>query len=268
MRYAVALGFALHIGMGLAPVGPMALAQGPPAPRDSTRADSAQSDSILKDSLPPDSIRGGPIHDPRMYLMVYAGIFVLPVVLVTAPAPLAKWWGEPGRTAMAFLDDHWAAYVSVGGYFHRGQTWAHSASLEVLRKSVHAELHVEDFWRPRHVRYFTLRAGYLWHPRRRAAGGVTLGYVHADRDPAQRGLEIGVPLFVGSSSGTMRLEPTYVLSSSGLLWSGRLQLEFHIPGGPYFVGANMVGKSLQLRSDPSRDDLAARAVTLLFGTRF
>lgn len=267
MRYAVALAFALHIGTGLGSVSCAALAQGPPTPRDSILRDSVHSDSIRKDSLPTDSIHRGPIHDPRMYLMVY-GAPVLIMLLVAAPAPFAKWGGEAGRTTMAFLDDHQAAYISVGGYFHEGQTWAHSVSLEVLRRSVHAELHVEDFWGPRHVRYVTVRGGYLWHPRRSAAGGVTLGYVHADRDTAQRGLEIGVPLFIGGSSRTVRVEPTYVLSSSGVLWSGRIQLEYHIPRRPYFVGASMVGKSLQLRSNPSRNDLAVRAVSVVFGTRF
>jgi hypothetical protein len=234
-----------------------ALAQQPTAPKDSVPKDSTQRDSVYR----------GPIHHPLMYLIIPVGLAAV-AVMVFAPAPFAIWAGVRGPTEMAFLDDHSAAHVAVGGRFYGGQTWANSLHFEVLRKPLHVELSAEEFWRPRHVRYLTARAGYLWYPRRRTAGGVTLGYVHADGDARRRGPELGLPLFVGDSTGTIRLEPTYVISPSGALWSYRLQLEFYFPRKPYFAGATLVGKSLPLASNSSQEDFDASALTVLFGARF
>jgi hypothetical protein len=227
----------------------------------------APNDSIPKDSTHRDSVYRGPIHHPLMYLIVPAGIAAV-AVLVLAPVPFAIWAGKRGPTQMAFLDDHFATHVAVGGRFYGGQTWANSLHIEVLRKPLYGELAAEEFWRPRHVRYLTARAGYLWYPRRRSAGGVTVGYVHADADAKRRGPELGLPLFVGDSTGTIRLQPTYVISPSGALWSYRLQLEFYFPRKPYFAGATLVGKSLPLTSNSSQEDFDASALTVLFGARF
>lgn len=188
------------------------------------------------------------------------------VVGAFAAAPL-MWIGPRGRTQMALLEDHRAAQLSVGGRFHAGQTWADAAGFELVENGVHAELQVEDYWRPRHVRYLTMRGGPLWHPRSFSAGSLTLGYVYADGDPLQRGPEVGAPLFVGSSIGSMRFEPTYVVSPSGILWSYRLQAEASLPRGAWFAGANMTWKSLQLTED-TRHDFAASAASIVVGTRF
>jgi hypothetical protein len=106
------------------------------------------------------------------------------------------------------MKDHVAFHVSLGGRFAEGETWANALSIELLRKPVYAELRAEDFWRPRHIRYLTARAGYLWHPKVAAAGGLTIGYVHAEGATSQTGLELGLPLFIGRETMTMRFEPT------------------------------------------------------------
>jgi hypothetical protein len=188
-------------------------------------------------------------------------------VIALAPAPLAKWWGESGANEMALLEDHSAASLSLGGRFAEGETWANGVSLEMMRRPVRAEVQMEDFWRPRHVRYITARGGYVWHPRRAAAGGVTIGYVHSDGDAAQSGPELGLPLFIGSRDMTMRIEPTYVFSAEGPLWTYRLQMEGYFPRREYFAGFAMVLRSYPLRSNAG-DEFAAQAVTALFGKRF
>ena len=259
MRCAAPL--ALLVALLATPPCRAALAQQPPAPRDSVPGDTVPSDS---------TISRRPIHSPMMYLILPIGgalAVAATAIAAIAPAPAARWYGAPGPTEMALLRDHGAAYASVGGIFQRGQTWARSVDVEVVRGGVHGELQAEDFWRPRHVRYLTARGGYLWHPRRRSAGGVTLGYVYADGDPRQRGPELGLPLYIGDSAGTMRLEPTYVLSPAGLRWSYRMQVELYVPGRPYFAGASLVGKELSLASGTDCN-FAASAVTLLVGTRF
>jgi hypothetical protein len=176
-------------------------------------------------------------------------------------------WGEGGPTEMTFLQDHRAVRVSAGGQFHEQQGVANSVEFEVVRKKTLAQLQAEDYWRPHHVRYLTARAGYLWHPKRVTAGGVTVGYVHTDGDRAQSGPELGFPLFLGNSAITLRFEPTYVISPNGPLWSGRTQLESNLPWRSYFVGAGLVGKSQPL-SLHAQDHLFASAVTVLVGTQF
>jgi hypothetical protein len=72
---------------------------------------------------------------------------------------------------------------------------------------------------------------------------------------------------IGNSSTTMRLEPTYVFSPDGLLWSYRVQLEAAVPRTPCIAGANMTWKSLTLTSN-DRHDFAASAVSVVLGARF
>lgn len=220
----------------------------------------------MRDTLPADTAVRRPIHPAWAYLIA-PGMIVLPVVAAFAPAPLARWYGARGDTRMGVLDDHQAAQLTLGGRFHAGQTWANAAGVEGFRSGMHAELQAEDYWRPHHVRYLSLRGGPLWHPRRISAGGLTVGYVHADGDPTQSGPEIGLPFMTGLKQTTLRLEPTYVFSSSGLLWSYRMQFDQGLPGAPLFVGANMTWKSLQLTRN-ERHDFAASAVSILVGARF
>jgi hypothetical protein len=231
-------------------------AQRPPLSRDSVPKDSVQ-----RDTLRADTVLSRPVDNPIMLILLPAT-----VLLMVAPAPLAM-WGESGPTEMTFLHEHRAVRVSAGGQFHERQGVANSVEFEVVRKQTLAQLQAEDYWRPRHVRYLTARVGYLWHPKRVTAGAVTVGYVHADGDPAQSGPELGFPLFLGNSTITLRFEPTYVVSQHGPLWSERMQLESDLPWRSYFVGASLVGKSqpLWLRS---QDHLFASAVTVLVGSRF
>jgi len=253
--------FALIASLSSTLVCDLALAQQAPVSRDSLPRG-----TVPKDTVATDTVRVGPIHPAIMYLMLPAA-FAMAIVAVVAPAPVAAWFGERGPTKMAFLDHHGEVRLSAGGQLHERWIWANAVELQVVRKSRLAELQLEDFWRPSHVRYLTASVGQLWHPRRMTAGGVTLGYVHARGDAAQSGPELGLPLYFGDSIATVRLEPTYVMSRHGLLWSGRLQLQANLPGRPYFVGASLIGKS-QNMTLADNEHLFATAVTLVFGTRF
>lgn len=264
MRLTIAIPLALHLCIAVDSLTVSASAQAPATPTDSVSKDSAGRDTVPTDSLPQDAFYRGSIHPPLLNPLVFA---VVSITFVVFPAPFAAWLGKEGPTEMEFLEDHLAVYATVGGSLQKGQTGAHSVNAEILRKGMHGELQLEDFWRPRYVRYLTVRGGYLWHPRRHAAGGVTVGYVHANREPGQRGVEIGVPLLVGNRTRTFRVAPMYLLSPKGAFWNYRVQLELLIPGGPYFAGLNAVGKSMPLRrSVPAV--FPSSALTLLFGARF
>ena len=243
-----------------------AIAQQVPVSRDSLPRDTIARDTLRRDTVATDTIRLHPIHPGIMYLLLPAS-FAMVVVAVVAPAPLAAWFGQRGPTKMSFLNPHAEVRLSGGGQLHQRWIWANAAEFQVVRNNRLGELQVEDIWRPSHVRYLTLSAGQLWHPRHVTAGGITLGYVYAQGDATQSGPALGLPLYIGDSNATMRLEPAYIMSRHGLLWNGRLQAQANFPGRPYFVGASLVGKS-QNMALAEKDHLFASAVTVLFGTRF
>lgn len=269
---ALALAMVLNVSLVPLPVSRVAVAQQPDPPRDTVPPDSVRRDSVITDSVRRDSLperwRYGS-HHVGGYLSLLAGFGVFAVIAI-APAPLAKWWGAQDSTDMAFWTDHRSFYGTVGGIFDEGQTWAHSVNVEVLRGGRYAELRVEDFYRPRHFQYITVRGGYLFHPKRGAAGGVTLGYRHAQRDPGQQGVEIGLPLFVAfprTPKGTIRLEPSYAFAPDGAFYSYRFQVDYPVRGGPYVAGVSVVGKSVTLNPGYARKGYFASAVALLIGAR-
>lgn len=109
-----------------------------------------------------------------------------------------------------------------------------------------------------------MSAGYLFRPKRGAAGGATIGYRRASRYPAQRGVMISFPLIVDGYDGTMRLEPTYVLSPSGVNWNYRLLMEAAIGESPFSWGLDFEAKSLPLER---RSKLFTSALALMIGVR-
>jgi hypothetical protein len=255
MRFAT-VAIALHIAVAISPLSPAVSAQVP--------TDSVPTDSVRRDTTASDSVRAGPIHPWWGPLVIPASI-VFGAVIAAAPAPLARWVNFPRD--MGFMKNHVALHASLGGRFSDGETWANGLSLEIVRKPMLLELRAEDFWRPRHIRYFTARTGYLWHPKRAATGSLTVGYVHAEGTTSQTGLELGLPLFVGRETMTLRFEPAYVISSRGVLWNYRGQAEAYIGGGRYVIGGNVVRKSLRLTSK-DEGALSPQAVTLVLGVRF
>lgn len=257
---------ALQVSLVVDPWWHPAGAQTPQPPRDSVALDSARSGRADTDTVPPDSGRRGPVH-PVWGPLLIPGAYVALMVAAIAPAPLARWWGPAGPTRMALLDNHAAVHLSLGGQIEGPPTVASGIHAEVIRNGWHAQLRGEDFGRPPDILYVTARGGYLWRPKRYAAGGVTMGLVHASGDSRQQGVELGFPLFVGMRTGTIRVEPTYVLSPDGPLWSYHVQLEGHLPGERYVAGMSATGKSLPLVSEV-RDDFAVQALRMSIGRRF
>ena len=175
---ALAIGFSVTLAVLPDP----ALAQ-----QQVAQPDSVQGDSVARDSTPPDIKPGSP-HSPMMYLFIPVAVLGA-LVMAAVPASFALLEGPPDPSPLVIVEQHRAAYISVGGLFYDGETWAHSANFEMISNGVLAELKVEDFYRPNHFQYVTARAGYLFHPNTGSAGGVTLGYRYAHRDPTQAGLE-------------------------------------------------------------------------------
>jgi len=156
------------------------------------------------------------------------------LVMLAAPGPLV-FVTNPDTTHLGFADNHVAVSVTAGPLFGlgRGQDfggWAYSAGVETLMNGVYAELRTENFTLD-HVRFWTIRGGYLFHPKAAVAGGATLGYRYAGRAGLENAIEVGFPLVVGTRRGWMRFEPSYVISSQGVSWNYRWQSEFPVSHG-------------------------------------
>ena len=245
------------------------LGEGPLSVAATAQRTTARKDSVAVDSLADDSVRYRATHPPFMYLAIPAGLAGM-MVLLFAPAPLARWLNVPDSTHAPLLRNHTSVSVALGGVFQQGETWTHALNAETFRNDVHLELQVEDFWRPHHIQYITVRGGYLWHPRKSVAGGVTLGYMHADRQRAQRGAELGLPLIVANSSGSnLRFEPTYVIGRRGPVYNYRVQGQIVLGRSPYFVGGSIVGKGNPPPVSPEYPgNFTSTGFMVLFGTRF
>lgn len=75
---------------------------------------------------------------------------------------------------------------------------------------------------------------------------------------------IGFPLIVDGYDGTMRLEPTYVFSPSGVNWNYRLLVELGIGDGPFTAGLSIDARTLPLER---RTKLFTSAAGLTIGVR-
>jgi hypothetical protein len=183
---------------------------------------------------------------------------VAPSVMATRATP------DTTRKLRSTTRDHVSAYVAVGASWIEGQTSAYSASIELLENGWYAEMRVETFHLPQHFQYQSVSGGYLFRPKRGVAGGATIGYRRASRDRTQRGVMIGFPLIVDGYDGTARIEPTYVVSPSGVNWNYRLLVELAIGDSPFSWGLSMEAKALPLER---RSKLFTSALALLVGAR-
>ena len=190
-------------------------------------------------------------------------------VLAFAPGALALCPCNHAATRPPIADRHSVA-MAVGGTFHGNQTWANAVDLEGNRGNVHGEVMVEDFWRPRHIQYVSVRGAYLRHPIEHVTGGVSLGYMHADVERRQRGPEVGLPLFLDNGAGSeVRFEPTYVIGQPGVAFNYRAQLRIAVAKSRYFLGASFVGKGNPPPSSPDYPgDYTGTGYMLLLGSRF
>lgn len=238
-----------------------AIVASPLSAQDTTRA--TRDTAVVRDSAALDTTRvhSGPVDD---YALLPALGAVL-VVFAVAPSSLllSPKLTNPAEGVLPFARSHVAAYGTLGVNYDDRGGWLYSEHVEVLRGRLYGELGVEQFHIPRFYRTETLRLGYLVHPKSVLAGGVTVGYRHADADSLQKGVEVGFPLFFGDEDVTARFEPTYVVSGrDGVCWNYRMQGEFPIRKSAYFAGFGFEARSL------GRGDLGALPITLVFGARF
>lgn len=161
---------------------------------------------------------------------------------------------------LGFWRDHATASVALRGIFDDSRmAGGLGAELELLHRGLYGELRLEQYHAsedlPRPVRLWSARAGYLVHPVRHLAGGVTVGYRHARGAPDEwttTGVEIGFPLIAAlcrerGVAGTcwMRWEPAYVITPARAAMSPRFEVEFPFWWRPLVAGFTFEAKALR-----------------------
>jgi len=186
-------------------------------------------DSTAADSTPP-----GGHHNP----LLLPALVGLGIVMFAAPPALFLFPGfiKPG-SSRTLPDRYFALYVTGGGIGNPyPSSWTNAEHLDMLRGHLYAAASVEHFHVRDRLRYYTIRAGYLFRPLSGFAGGLTVGYRSVSGGGGQDAATLGLPFMTGFQEGSIRFEPTYVISRAGVSWTFRLQTELYGLPDPLFAG--------------------------------
>ena len=204
------------------------------------------------DTVPGDSVQVRRDLHGRLALALFT-FAVAPSLLLPHVDP-CLYADEP---ELGFWRDHATVSVALRGVADTlRMAGGLGAELELLHRGLYAELRLEQYYAsadlPRPVRLWSARAGYLIHPARHLAGGVTVGYRHARGAPGEwptTGVEISFPLIgvLCRNGGTcwMRWEPAYVFTPVRVTMSPRFEAEFPVRRTPFIAGFTLEAKGVR-----------------------
>jgi hypothetical protein len=110
---------------------------------------------------------------------------------------------------------------------------------------LYASASIEHFRVRERLRYYAVRAGYLFRPMSGFAAGLTVGYRSVSGGGGQDAATLSLPFMRGWEEVAIRFEPTYVISRAGVSWTYRVQGEFYGLPDPLFAGFVVDGKPLR-----------------------
>jgi hypothetical protein len=183
------------------------------------------------DSLPAQTDSTRPVHNPLVLLGVLG---VIAAVYIAPPAMLPFLASRADSSALAggiagpdYLEVRTSAGLMIGETPDKTSVGGcGSLVIEASAGPLYAAATVDRSWASPAVRISRASLGYLWRPRPEAAGGMTLGIADVSARSSVRGLDIGLPLFLGSPHGRAQFEVGYVLASDDSAYRMRLEAEF------------------------------------------
>jgi hypothetical protein len=196
------------------------------------------------------AVARGPNHGS---LALVIGVFVVaPSALLLMPGACLDDAQELG-----FWRDHVSGYATVGGTVSGSRlAFSHSAGVEVFALGGYGEVRLDRYKLSGGVSMFDARAGYLIHPTRGTAGGVTVGWRNAPDVPdgwSGSGVLIGFPIILAACGERrpcwVQWEPAYLVSGHGLGFTPRLRLEMPLAHTPLLARVDMEAKGMKKR-DP------------------
>jgi len=196
------------------------------------------------------AVRGDGHHAPPLKTLVL--FYVAPSALLLRPGFC------PGSDEeLRFWRDHVSAYASAG-VMAGGSDFGlvHSGGVEVFALGAYAEVRLDRYHVSDGVQMFDVRAGYLIHPSRGLAGGVTAGWREASDAPDDwtgGGLLIGFPIMIAACGERhpcwLQWEPVYVISSRRLGFSPRLRLNLPLARTPLVARVDLEARGVR-KADP------------------
>ena len=181
------------------------------------------------------------------------------VLFVVAPSALLL---SPGFCAgddeeLGFWRDHVSASVGAGAMASRSEVGLmHSMGLEVFALGAYGELRLDRYHVADSVQMWDARVGYLIHPSRGIAGGVTAGWRESPDTPdgwTGGGLLIGFPIMIAGCGERrpcwLQWEPAYIISGRGLGFTPRLRLNVPLARTPLVARVDLEARGLRKR-DP------------------
>jgi hypothetical protein len=186
-----------------------------------------------------------------------SGVKTLVLFYVAPSALLLKPGFCPGDDEeLGFWRDHVSAHFSVGAMASREKVGLmHSMGVEVFALGAYAEVRLDRFHVSDGVQMWDARAGYLIHPSRGIAGGVTAGWRESPDTPdgwTGGGLLIGFPIMIsacGERSCWLHWEPAYVISGRGLGFTPRLRLNVPLARTPLVARVDLEARGMR-KADP------------------
>jgi hypothetical protein len=219
----------------------------------------AQEGQTPTDTTAADSMRPGGHHHP-LFLPALVGAGV---VMAVAPPTLFLFPGLVTSDSTRTLADRYVALYLTGGGIgdDAPSSWTNAEHLDMLRGHLYAAASVEHFHFRERLRYYTIRAGYLFRPMSGFAGGLTVGYRSVSGGGGQDAATLSLPFMSGWQEVGIRFEPTYVISRAGVSWTYRFQGEFYGLPDPLFAGFVVDAKPLR------QDGPYLATLALLMGVR-
>ncbi len=152
----------------------------------------------------------------------------------------------------------------TGGMVEEGQTsfgsW--SGGFELFQDGFHASYRHNTFALHDPLAYDDVRIGVSFAPDRRLEVGTSLGYRAGSGTGARDGMTLSLPLRAGNDRGELFLEPTYLLSETGVSWSYSSRFLLHVLGTPIWSGVAVDAQTLRTGGD------LEPIATLLIGLRY
>jgi hypothetical protein len=203
----------------------------------------AQEEQTPTDSTATDSITPGGHHHPLMLpALLGAGL-----VMAAAPPALLLIPGFVRTDSNSSLAQRYVALYLSGGGIGEGapSSWTNAEHLDILRGHLYAGVSIEHFHVRERLRYYSIRAGYLFRPLSGVAAGLTVGYRKMSGGRGEDAVTLSLPFTRGFREVAVRLEPTYVISRAGVSWTFRVQGELYALPDPLFAGFVVDAKPLR-----------------------
>lgn len=196
-----------------------------------------------------DSAGTAEAHNPHEGQLMLAFAGATAMILFAPPAMLLF----PDASDASLQQLHGSSFFvySTGGMTQENETTfgAWSGGFELFQNGFTASYRHTALAMPDPLAYDDVRIGVSLDPARRIQVGAALGYRAGTGRGARDGFSISLPARAGNDRGEFYLEPTYLISETGVSWSYSGRILLHVLGTPIWSGVTVDAQSLRTGGD-------------------